>query len=44
MAERPLDVGDAADFLYSPMTNSWNGNETLELRIRDFRPSGSPAQ
>ena len=37
------EVGDGAvDILYSPEWNEWNGNSSLQLRLRDIRRAGAP--
>jgi single-stranded-DNA-specific exonuclease len=34
-------VGGRLDILFQPMTNEWNGNVSIELRLRDLRPHGA---
>lgn len=44
MADRPVEEGARVDLLHSPMINEWNGNRSVELRLRDFRtaqPAGA---
>jgi len=37
MADLTVAAGDSLDILFSPMLNEWNGNEYMELRLRDLR-------
>jgi single-stranded-DNA-specific exonuclease len=39
MADADIRAGAFVDLLYSPMRTEWAGTETIELRIRDVRPS-----
>jgi single-stranded-DNA-specific exonuclease len=41
MAAAALDEGTACDILFSPEVNEWNGTTSLQLRLRDWRPSGA---
>ncbi|MFN8625401.1 MAG: single-stranded-DNA-specific exonuclease RecJ [Candidatus Binatia bacterium] len=40
MAGAAVDEGAWLDILFSPEFNEWNGNRTLQLRLRDFRQAG----
>jgi single-stranded-DNA-specific exonuclease len=42
MADVALDEGDCLDILFSPEYNEWNGTTSIQLRLRDFRPSRAP--
>jgi single-stranded-DNA-specific exonuclease len=37
MGDLPLEDGAALDILFSPELNEWNGNTSLQLRLRDLR-------
>jgi single-stranded-DNA-specific exonuclease len=37
MSDLTVAAGDRLDILFSPMLNEWNGNQTVELRLRDVR-------
>ena len=37
MADLPLEDGAVLDILFSPELNEWNGNTSLQLRLRDLR-------
>ncbi len=37
MSDVNVAAGDRLDVLFSPMLNEWNGNRTVELRLRDLR-------
>jgi single-stranded-DNA-specific exonuclease len=39
MANRPIEDGAALDILFFPEHNEWNGNVSLQLRLRDLRHS-----
>lgn len=39
MGDRVLAEGARIDVLYSLLASEWNGNRTMELRIRDIRPA-----
>jgi single-stranded-DNA-specific exonuclease len=39
LADAAIDEGASLDVLVSPEYNEWNGTVTLQLRLRDFRPS-----
>jgi single-stranded-DNA-specific exonuclease len=41
MADRDAAEGRAIDILYSPQYEEWNGNTTLQLRLRDLRAAKS---
>ena len=41
MAETPLEVGMTLDILFSPVRNEWNGNTSIQLRLRDLRRAAS---
>ena len=34
-----LKIGDQIDLVYTILVDSWNGQERLQLKIRDLRPS-----
>lgn len=38
MADAEIGEGDCLDVLHVPMMEQWNGTETIELRLRDWRP------
>lgn len=38
-----VGAGDRVDVVYALYMNSWNGQETLQLKIRDLRPRELPA-
>ena len=40
MAGATVEEGAWLDILFSPEINEWNGNRTLQLRLRDFRQAG----
>jgi single-stranded-DNA-specific exonuclease len=40
-ATRQQELQGEIDLLFSPAINSWQGNDSVQLRIRDFRPSQS---
>jgi single-stranded-DNA-specific exonuclease len=40
MADAAITDGATLDVLFTPEHNEWNGNSTIELRLRDLRPSG----
>jgi single-stranded-DNA-specific exonuclease len=42
MAEHPVDAGGEVDILFSPEHNEWNGQTSIQLRLRDLRPSATP--
>jgi len=39
MADLNVDEGAAMDILFSPEYNEWNGSTSIQLRLRDLRPS-----
>jgi single-stranded-DNA-specific exonuclease len=39
MADAAIADGATLDVLFTPERNEWNGNSTIELRLRDLRPS-----
>jgi single-stranded-DNA-specific exonuclease len=39
MAEVAVDEGSRLDILFSPEKNEWNGNTSMQLRLRDMRPA-----
>jgi single-stranded-DNA-specific exonuclease len=43
MADAPIAAGATLDVLFSPELNEWNGTTSLQLRLRDFRPTGPAA-
>ncbi len=36
------DIPDIVDVAYTLIINRWNGQETIQLRIEDIKPAGSP--
>jgi single-stranded-DNA-specific exonuclease len=42
MAATDIEAGTHIDILFSPEINDWNGNTSIELRIRDLRPACEP--
>jgi single-stranded-DNA-specific exonuclease len=43
MSDVSVAAGDRLDVLFSPMQNEWNGNRTVELRLRDLRTAQAPS-
>jgi single-stranded-DNA-specific exonuclease len=41
MASLGVDDGASIDILYTPETNEWNGNSSIQLRLRDLRSSAT---
>jgi len=41
MADTPLEAGTTLDILFSPERNDWNGNTSIQLRVRDLRRAGN---
>ncbi len=41
LADAPIHEGDHIDVLFSLENNEWNGSSSIQLRIRDYRPSES---
>ena len=39
MADAPVEEGATLDVLFSPEHNEWNGNTSIQLRLRDLRPA-----
>ena len=39
LADAPIHEGDYIDVLFSPENNEWNGSKSIQLRLRDYRPS-----
>ncbi len=39
MADSPIDDGAPLDVVYTPEVNEWNGTSSIQLRLRDLRPS-----
>jgi len=37
MAERRVDAGDTLDIVFSAERNEWNGNTSIQLRLRDLK-------
>jgi len=37
MADTPVEAGATLDILFSPERNEWNGNTSIQLRLRDLR-------
>jgi single-stranded-DNA-specific exonuclease len=37
MADAPIEAGAGIDVLFSPEHNEWNGNTSIQLRLRDLR-------
>jgi single-stranded-DNA-specific exonuclease len=37
MADQPITQGKRMDILYTPGINVWNGNASLQLRLRDVK-------
>jgi len=37
MADTPIEAGTMLDILFSPERNEWNGNTSIQLRLRDLR-------
>jgi len=37
MADTPIEAGTTLDILFSPERNEWNGNTSIQLRLRDLR-------
>lgn len=38
MSDEAIAIGDRLDILFGVMTNEWNDNVSVELRLRDVRP------
>ena len=36
-----IEVNQKIDIICSVEVNAWNGNETMQLHMRDFKPSNS---
>jgi single-stranded-DNA-specific exonuclease len=41
MADAPVEEGATLDILFSPEHNEWNGNTSIQLRLRDLRGHAS---
>ncbi len=41
LADASIAEGDSIDILFSPEINEWNGSSSIQLRLRDFRPSSA---
>jgi hypothetical protein len=37
MADAPVVQGERLDCLYTPEVNVWNGNASLQLRLKDLQ-------
>jgi len=42
MSDAPVQEGAALDVLFSPEHNEWNGNTSIQLRLRDLRGHKNP--
>ena len=41
MGERMVEVGGMVDVVYTVQVDRWQGEDVLQLHLRDFRPTGS---
>ncbi|HVM95154.1 MAG TPA: hypothetical protein VMT89_02140, partial [Candidatus Acidoferrales bacterium] len=39
MADQAVETGSKLDVLFTPEENEWNGSKSVQLRIRDMRPT-----
>ena len=42
MSDAPVQEGTSLDILFSPEHNEWNGNTSIQLRLRDLRGHENP--
>lgn len=42
MGDAAIEAGAAIDVVFSPELNEWNGTTSIQLRLRDLRPSARP--